>query len=132
MMANTLHYAFKRVRNLVLMVYPELHHVEWKFCAQADDEHEESDRQYMHTLHKEGVICVAHAASDLLAPNVYGLFLHEFGHLIADLENLPGHVGDDEILAEDEADDVIYRNFGILIEYDDRTVQEADPRLLYG
>lgn len=65
---------------------PRLDWVRWSYCKEADDEHAESSRQYMHVLHYPGVICVAHAAHGLPRENLEGLFAHEFGHLLLEYD----------------------------------------------
>ncbi len=50
-------------------------------CAQADREHEESERQHCHVGHLPGKVCYASAADGLPLEHQLGLVLHEFGHL---------------------------------------------------
>lgn len=71
--------AFDRVRALAPGVARG-----WQHCADADREHADSPRQYMHTLCADaprGVVCVARAARRLSDANLRALFAHEFGHL---------------------------------------------------
>lgn len=58
----------------------------------------------MHVFHVPGCICCARASEKLPLKNLYGIFFHEFGHLIC-----PGD--------EFDADNAILDNFGLLIVY---------------
>ena len=52
-------------------------------CGLANEEHEESRRQYAHVFHKAGTICVADAFFDLPEKTQLALLLHEVGHRMA-------------------------------------------------
>lgn len=52
-------------------------------CAQANQEHHDSQRQYAHVFHKDGVICVAHAFWTLPERLRLAILLHEAGHILA-------------------------------------------------
>jgi len=64
----------------------------------------------MHVQHFDGVVCTAKAAKNLSTETLWGLFLHEFGHIIG---------GPTEF----DADWSIWQNFGIPIMYGDDDVQ---------
>ena len=53
--------------------------VHW--CLEADKEHEEAQRQYAHTGHYGGIVCVANAYFDLPPRIRVGILLHEFAHV---------------------------------------------------
>lgn len=86
----------------------------WDFCDQADDENSQADRQRMHSLHRNGVICVAHAAANLPMRNLIPLFAHEASHII--LASRPDH-------SEGEADRLAERLIGEPIAYDKKAIQ---------
>lgn len=50
-------------------------------CPQADREHRESDRQYMHVGHLSNAVCFAKATHALEPEYKLGLLVHEMGHL---------------------------------------------------
>lgn len=52
-------------------------------CGLADQEHEKSRRQYAHTFHRPGVICIASEFLRLPEVNRLGILLHELGHLMS-------------------------------------------------
>jgi len=52
-------------------------------CAQANQEHRDSQRQYAHVFHRDQVICIAHAFWQLPERLRLAILLHEAGHLIA-------------------------------------------------
>jgi hypothetical protein len=56
---------------------------EIRICKDADREHESSNRQYAHCFHKDGIICVARAFYSLPQRYIYGILLHEVGHILA-------------------------------------------------
>jgi bacillopeptidase F (M6 metalloprotease family) len=64
----------------------------------------------MHVGHYPGVVCCAAATKRLPLENIWGLFLHEFGHVIG---------GPTEF----DADWAIWSKFGIPILYDNGDVQ---------
>lgn len=51
-------------------------------CPLAERDHRKSKRQYAHTCHRDGVICICVAFHDLPDTIKYGILLHELGHLI--------------------------------------------------
>lgn len=52
------------------------------FCPLAERDHRRSKRQYAHTCHRDGIICICEAFHDLPDTFKYGILLHELGHLI--------------------------------------------------
>lgn len=74
----------------------------------------------MHTNHFPEVICVhGHAEKELPLKNLIGMLLHEFGHMINDIIEIPN--------TQKNADAVIYHYFGIAIKYSNPgRVQYAD------
>jgi hypothetical protein len=122
--------AFRKIRDLISSKwFPYLSETSLELCKRADTEHRRSDRQYAHVMHINNVICAADAIADLERGNLYGVLLHEFGHLIVEHEwgdSVP------ESEQEDAADGAIFRAFGIPIGYDagQPTVEWADPKLV--
>jgi hypothetical protein len=82
--------------------------IQWKFCEEAERDHRRNKRQYAHTYHYPGIICLCRAFFDLPADYQEGLLLHEAGHLLAG-----------EAAGEDDANRAAYRAFGKRIEYRD-------------
>lgn len=62
---------------------PELYNVEAFHCEEADDEHRESIRQYMHVAEhfQDNSICYSKFTDELPPEFIVGLFAHELGHL---------------------------------------------------
>lgn len=118
--------AFGVVKAIVLSKFPELESVSWRACAEADKEHTAGYRQYAHVGHAPGFVCFAHAADRLEDGNLYGLALHEFGHIIA--RDITGSGGDPEA----DADVTVLEEFGIEIAYDggQSTVEYVDPAVV--
>lgn len=56
--------------------------IRWRFCKEAEREHERSQRQYAHTFHHGDIICLCHAFWDLPPAYRDGILLHEAGHLL--------------------------------------------------
>ena len=79
-------------------------------CKDADREHLESKRQYAHSLHRHGVICVARSFFALPETNRLGLLLHEVGHVL--LGNRPAHT-------EDQANEEVRKASGVTVYYKD-------------
>ena len=73
----------------------ELGGLRWAFCAKADREHEESERQYMHTYCKRDAICVARAATELNREQLIALIAHEVAHVL--MGDRPGEYEADRI-----------------------------------
>lgn len=121
--------AFSNIRFLLSVKYPYLSEVELAPCKTAEREHSESSRQYAHVLHVNGSICVANDIWRLSRGNLYGILLHEFGHLIVEHESMGNVSGD---LQEEAADEAIARMFGIDIRYygGQPTVEWADPGIV--
>lgn len=78
-------------------------------CGQADQEHLASRRQYAHTYHRPGVICVASKFWDLPETNQLGLLLHEVGHLLKG----------DQPHSEEQANQAVYKASGVRVWYRD-------------
>lgn len=77
-------------------------------CDSANFEHEESCRQYAHTFHKDGVICVAGEFDTLPEEVQLGILLHEVGHLIAGPDG-----------TEEDANEAVEEDSGIEVFYED-------------
>jgi hypothetical protein len=77
---------------------PSLAGVRIKRCPDADQDHAELVRNFMHVGHKPGVICYAGAAEDLKLPWQVGLLAHELGHLSA--------MNDDREHSENDANEI--------------------------
>ena len=98
--------AFLEVRSLILTKFPEMAGIGvYVGCPVVEEQHRRSSRQYMHVNHVSNMICCARAAYKLPIKNIRGLFLHEYGHLIA------------PTWEECDADLSILQNFGIEIRY---------------
>ena len=56
--------------------------VRWRFCREAEEDHQRAQRQYAHTYHYRDTICLCRAFWAL--PKAYrdGVILHEIGHLL--------------------------------------------------
>ena len=52
-------------------------------CPQANQEHQDSQRQYAHVFHRDGTICIAKAFWQLPERLRLAILLHEAGHLLA-------------------------------------------------
>jgi hypothetical protein len=125
-------FAFMQVKTAVTSVFPELRgiklfvgcphglgkhsHHQWK----DEDKSGKNWRAFMHTGHFKDTICVhPHADVELPMRNLIGMMLHEFGHQINDIINIPN--------TQKNADGVIQRFFGIKIKYSQPgRVQYAD------
>lgn len=116
-------YAFDTVKRLVSGVFPELGKVGLYIgCPHSLMKHshhqiKNSDksgknwRAFMHTNHFPSTICVhPHAETELRLRNLMGMFLHEFGHQIADIEKIPN--------TQEAADRMVKKYFGIDIKYE--------------
>jgi hypothetical protein len=115
-------FAFSKVQEAVTSVFPELRNIKlFVGCPHNVEKHshhqwKDTDRSgknwraFMHTGHFKDTICVhPHAETELEMRNLIGMFLHEFGHQINDIVNIPN--------TQKNADGVIYRFFGIKIKY---------------
>lgn len=56
--------------------------LKWRNCEEVEREHQKDIRQYAHTYHYPGVICVCAAFWELPKKYRDGILLHEIGHLI--------------------------------------------------
>lgn len=103
---------FEQARDLVSRKFSEMVGVELRIgCPDIDMRRKNgSARSYMHVNHWPNTICVHPAAELLPARNLWGLYLHEFGHLLD-----PG--------GEGEANQVINDAFGIRILYGEDMLQ---------
>lgn len=52
-----------------------------EICPRAAQEHAESGRQFAHTLHKPGVVCLAPEIFSLPQCYIAGILIHELGHV---------------------------------------------------
>jgi hypothetical protein len=102
---------FLRVRAFVARKFPELEKTQLEaFCLGVERDRKKRKgllgrRSFAHVGHRPGKICTWYPAAKGLSKNhLYGLFLHEFGHIAA------GH-------GEMEADRWVFVHFGIAIEY---------------
>lgn len=77
-------------------------------CSQADTEHKNSQRQYAHTFHRQGVICVSKAFWQLPERTRIAILLHEAGHILAG-----------QRAGEVAANNAAERYSGVAIEYRD-------------
>jgi hypothetical protein len=77
-------------------------------CPIADRDHKKSLRQYAHTFHKIGFVCVSKEIWPLPELHLYGILAHEIGHLLA---------GQDA--SEEDADAAVEIELGLTIRYAD-------------
>ncbi len=77
-----------------------------RVCPPAEREHEKSLRQYAHTGHYQGAICVAKEFFDLPLQHALAILIHELGHLSSEG-------------GEREADEEVRKMFGVRIIYVD-------------
>lgn len=98
---------FRWTKSLVEVADPNLALIEFSICPEIRFELRGKARlrAFMHVGHKPGIICVHRSATSLSEQNVFGLFLHEFGHLAT-----PGGT-------EQDADQWVFAKLGIVIEY---------------
>ena len=103
---------FEKVKDLVSRKFPRMAAVKLNIgCPEIDKRRRNgSARSYMHVHHIPQTICTHPAAELLPVRNLWGLYLHEFGHLLD-----PG--------GEGEANQVIRDAFGIRILYDESMLQ---------
>jgi len=115
--------SFRSVRKLVSQQFPSLKKTQFHLdCPVLKEVHVHRPdhywrkrgrewRNFMHTGHGgEWNICVhPHAEYEVTIGHQQGLFLHEFGHIIANLLGIES--------SEENADAVILQYFGIPIEY---------------
>lgn len=105
---------FDEVKAFVCLKYPK--YADFRLnvgCPEAERirvEDADGGRVYMHTCHHDDTVCASVEACNLPDCNLYGLFLHEFGH----------HIGGEE---QWQADYSVYENFGIKLYYDKRAVE---------
>ena len=84
---DTKKYSLQRIASVLINkaaeVIPEMRDVSIYQCPEADQEHDDSDRQYMHVSDHTpiNVICYAKAAEELDLGYKVGLITHELGHL---------------------------------------------------
>jgi hypothetical protein len=83
-------------------------------CQTAEKEHRRSERQYAHTFHYDGVICVCKAFWELPDRHLFGVLAHEIGHLLA------GPHGSDN-----DADAAVHDAYWLKVRYTD--TDRANP-----
>ena len=105
---------FLAAQRLVAEKRPEMASIKLQVgCPDIETRRQHGDqRSYMHVGHHKNTICVHEDAEDLDASHLWGLFLHEFGHLLVGPEN-----------GEGEANLAINKAFGISILYDENMLQ---------
>jgi hypothetical protein len=94
--------------------------VYWKHCRIAQRDHEENRRQYAHTFHYPGTICLAREFWELPKEFRDGILLHEIGHMLAGPEG-----------TEAEATEAAERFFGVEIRYVDSPYGKNLERLTW-
>jgi hypothetical protein len=100
--------AFYLMKALVAEKFPQADKIKLFFgCPDTEYDHKCSSRQYAHALHLKNIICVCQAFEKLPTKNKFGIFLHEFGHILGSPD-------------EDKADDFIEKHFKIYIAYTGR------------
>lgn len=82
-------------------------------CRLAEKDYEEDPRYLAHVFHRRRTVCVARKIEDLAPEYVWGILLHEFGHLYGGKSDA-------------EADLWVHEKLGIDIDYVD-LVQWVDP-----
>jgi hypothetical protein len=73
-------------------------------CLVANRDHTKSKRQYAHSLHVEGVICVCSAFWDLPDKFFFGILAHEIGHMYAAEAGLESTEEEADMMAEQQLD----------------------------
>jgi len=121
---------FESVKAFVVAKFPEFSSIELLFCEDADqtyhesieeryEEGEEEPRTYSHVFHYPGKICVTTNMVELTDEQMQGVFIHEFGHLFAEMypyyEGMDAELGDDQ----GDADYVVTSIFGVNLHYGD-------------
>src|SRR3990172_348125 len=108
---------FNRVRSFVSRRFPELRSIKlYSGCPDAERSHRHlkgtrfdkdgHSRYYMHWGHIKGFVCTSsHVFRELKKDELYGIFLHEFGHALADLLGITN--------SQDQADGLIWKYFRI-------------------
>lgn len=75
-------------------------------CPEVEEEHRESKRQYAHTFHHKGTICVCKEFWRLPPKHRDAILLHEIGHLLVGPEG-----------GEEDANRAVEEVLGARIEY---------------
>jgi len=103
-------------------------------CEIANMEHYEDKRQYMHTGHivdpngEKVYICYADKTNDLSVNNIFGLIMHEIGHIVEEIlrkkkmhTNILKVTDDHEIIADMIAEKIFKQR----IYYDSMKIQKV-------
>jgi len=98
--------AFSRIRTYLGRRFPRLRKSTWEWCKDLRESVRTGKRRaFMHVGHKSNShVCVWPGTERLSDSHLYGLFLHEFGHI-------------GQGASEAGADLWIFEHFGITIEY---------------
>jgi hypothetical protein len=105
---------FEIARAIVATRHPEvLRYGLFVGCPDCDREHGKLWRNFMHVHHFPFTVCSASAVGSLGRASLLGLFLHELGHVIGGTR-------------QSEADQAIWREYGLVISYDGRGLQKLE------
>jgi len=105
---------FTKIRKRVERVYPLLS-ITYVWCAEADEEHIASFRQFSHVFHlNKHKICFARDIIYLVKKQIQGIIWHEVGHILMGPQ-----------ASEDEANCKIKEDFSVTIVYGDDTIQRV-------
>lgn len=125
---------FGRLRAYAAARLPWLRDVRAEHCDECDESHAKKWRQFAHTAHRKDVVCFASDAErEMTDLEILGMGAHELGHIIGDRIGLPRHRRHDgdgrtPLSVQDEADKAVLQLLGLVIKYNQRTLQElVDP-----
>lgn len=121
---------FGRLRAYASARLPWLRDVQVRHCTECDRDHKKKWRQFAHAAHRPMVVCFARDAErEMTDLEILGMGAHEIGHIIGDKVGLPRHrgssgAGKTPLAVQDEADKAVLHMLGLVIKYNDRTLQE--------
>jgi predicted Zn-dependent protease len=119
--------ALDRVIGLAAQKYPWVFDIALTQCSQAEQEHLDKWRQFAHTGHLKGKICLAPSAWKEFTPReALGVIAHELGHIIALHEGLPAHTSRAGREAEEAEANAVAAGLGMPVIYNARQIEEAD------
>jgi hypothetical protein len=121
---------FGRLRAYAVARLPWLRGIKIRHCRECDESHRKKWRQFAHAAHYPMTVCfAADAERELTDLELLGMGAHEIGHVIGDKIGLPRHrgssgAGKTPLAVQDEADKAVLHMLGLVIRYNERTLQE--------